>query len=156
MLASYVRCGEDMSMRFELGAARHLGLQHVLENGIFILDGADVSDERRQRVVQTLLSVVSRADQGAIALVSHKLNFAPEERSAIESFSLFYRYLGSVAEDLPSQLSSAREALQELGEEKEVAPLARQSLRALLASLLHAIELDRAMTPLAAPRAIHY
>ncbi|MSW51034.1 MAG: hypothetical protein F2817_09140 [Actinobacteria bacterium] len=142
-------------MRFALEPSRDVGLQHVLRNGIALLEHREMNQDRR-RVLDGLLEIVSDADRGSGALREHGLTFALDERCAFERYSLFVRYLEDSVDDLPRRLSEARETLQLIGASGDVSRECAASVGDLLARLLGALERDRAFAPLATVRDVHY
>lgn len=147
---------EEAAMRFEVDPSQDLGLQHVLENGLIVLRGGDMDEDRKGQVLNDLLDIVSEADRGSEALRAQSLTFALDERPAFERFTLFFRYLKDTAEDLPAQLSRARIVLEQLQQGADVPSESRQALEDFLAAFLEALERERALAPLHMPRQFHY
>jgi hypothetical protein len=142
-------------MRFELDPAQDLGLQHVLKNGVAVLQGANFDPDRQTQILDGLLEIVSDADRGSVAMNEQSLTFAMNDRPAVERFSLFLRYLGDV-EDIGAKLAGAKLVLEGLEAGQDVEEGERSSTADLLGRLLHALERERALTPLTAPREFHY
>lgn len=143
-------------MRFELDPAQDLGLQHALQNGVAVLRGADFEPDRRAQILDGLIEIVSDAGRGSDAMNEQSLTFALNDRPAVERFSLFLRYLGDSPEDIGAKLAGAKHVLESLEAGQEVDPDERTSTENLLGSLLSALERERALTPLTAPREFHY
>lgn len=143
-------------MRFEIDPSHDLGLQHALKNGVAVLQGTQFEAERKEKILGGLLEIVRDADRGSEALKEQSFTFALDERPAFERFSLFLRYLGDSVEDIGQRLSAAKDVLEGMGAGTEVAQEARESVIDLLSQLVKALERDRALAPLTAPREIHY
>jgi hypothetical protein len=133
-----------------------LGLQHMLQNGVAALRGADLGAERQDRVLSGILQIVSDADRGCEALQQHSLTFARTERPALERFSLFLTYLGEAEGNLSKKLSDTKCVIQRLRDHTEVSQPERESAANLLAALLDALNRERLLTPLAAPQEIYH
>jgi hypothetical protein len=149
-------CGRSDIMRFEMEPSQDLGLQHMLQNGVAALRGADLSEDREDRALGGVLEIVTDADRGCEALREQSLTFARSERPAFERFSLFLSYLGDPEGDLSARLAEAKGAIQRLRQHDEVSQAQRDSAANLLESLLQALKRERALTPLPPPREIYY
>ncbi len=143
-------------MRFEMEPSRDLGLQHMLQNGVAVLRGADLGAIRRQKVLDGVLEVVTDADRGCEAIQEQSLAFARSDRPALERFSLFLSYLGDTAGNLSERLAEAKGVIQGLAANVDVPQDQRNSVADLLDSLVQALKRERAMTPLPGPREIYY
>ena len=143
-------------MRFEMEPSQDLGLQHMLRNGVAVLRGEPFDPERRTRVVEGLLEIITEADRGSEALREQSLTFALNERPAFERFSLFLQYVGDSVEDIGNKLARAKEVLEGLEQGNEGSPEDRASVAELLNRLVSALERERALAPLTAPREFHY
>lgn len=143
-------------MRFDLDPSQDLGLQHVLRNGLAVLRGEDVAAERREKILDGLLDIVREADRGSEAMQTQSLAFALDQTPAFDRFSLFVQYLGDSVDDIGARLAAAKEVLEGLEGNGEVAPEARQSVIDLLSQLVSALEQERALSPLTAPGEIDY
>jgi hypothetical protein len=148
--------GRSDIMRFELDPAQDLGLQHALKNGVAVLQGADFDPARRTQVLDGLLEIVSDAGRGSDAMNEQSLTFALNDRPAVERFSLFLRYLGDSVDDIGGKLASTKHVLEGLEAGQDVDPDERLSAEDLLSRLLTALERERALNPLTAPREFHY
>lgn len=142
-------------MRFEMEPSQDLGLQHMLQNGVAVLRGADFGANRRQQVLNGVLEVVADADRGCEALQEQSLAFARSDRPALERFSLFLSYLGDTAGNLPERLAEAKGVVEGLAVDADVPVANRNSVADLLESLVQALKRERAMVPLAGPREIY-
>jgi hypothetical protein len=133
-----------------------LGLQHMLQNGVAALRGANLGAEREDRVLGGILEIVSDADRGCEALQQQSLTFARTERPALERFSLFLTYLGETEGDLSKRLSDAKGVIQRVRDHEDVSQPERDSAANLLDALLQALSRERLLTPLPAPREIYH
>lgn len=143
-------------MRFEMEPSQDLGLQHTLKNGVAILSGAHFDAGRREKVLNGLLEIVREADKGSEALQNQSFTFARDEGAAFERFSLFLRYLGDTVADIGQRLSSAKDVIEGVGAGVNVDQGEREAVVNLLTQLIDALERDRNLAPLAAPREFHF
>lgn len=142
-------------MRFEMEPSHDLGLQHMLQNGVAALRGAELGADRENQVLGGVLEVVADADRGCVSLQQQSLTFARNDSPALERFSLFLSYLGDSQGDLSGKLTQARDVIQRLRANGAVSEFERNSVAELLESLLMALRRERALTPLSAPSEIY-
>jgi hypothetical protein len=71
-----------------------LGFRHLMEDGIAILQNQPVGPDRRKYVLDDLSELIGRANRGSDLFRNHALFVASGDRGAVESFSLFDRFLG--------------------------------------------------------------
>lgn len=142
-------------MRFEMEPSHDLGLQHMLENSVAALRGANLG-EREDKILGAALEIVADADRGCEALQQQSLTFARTERPAFERFSLFLSYLGDADGDLSKRISDAKVVIQRAREHAHLSEVERNSTADLLEALLQALRRERSLTPLPAPREIYH
>lgn len=143
MRYSVLREGSDV-MTTELGVANTLGFRHLLEDGLAILRGADLSVDRRAFVLQDLKQLVSDATRGSDLAQTGALFVAPHERSAYATFSLLDRYLSDkYADHLKEMLQAAEMSFDEFRRQApHVTESARKAAETLLLEMLSHLQRD--------------
>ncbi len=143
-------------MTARLNPTSDLGLQHVLENGLLILQGGSLPAVRREQILERLVQIFSEADRGAETLRSQKLMFAVQHQPAFERFSIFFRYLKDSESDVPKSLSEATEVLRQLQYGNVKNETQKSNLVKVIEKLLGGLRRERALTPLVSPKNISF
>lgn len=144
-------------MRVERIPSKDIGLRHVLENGLTLVQGGEFDEARREQVLQSLLRIFSEADRGSEALGVHNLTPALNEKRALERFSAFYHHLRhQFGDEVPGRLGDARAALADIIQEGATNVERTNCLEQVLTALLESIRKEMALTPLKPPREIVY
>jgi len=144
-------------MRVERIPSKDIGLRHVLENGLALIEGADLGEHRKEQVLQSLHRIFSEADRGSQALGVYHLTAALNEKRAIERFSAFYHHLRhEFGEAVPARLGQANDALADILENGSSDAQRTENLRQVLRLLLESIRRERALAPLRRPQEISY
>ena len=155
-VASFTRQGE-ISMRVDRIPSKDIGLRHVLENGLALLQGAELEADRRVQVLNSLQRIFSEAERGSAALGVAQLTAALNERRAIDRFSDFYHHLRhEFGDEVAARLSEAKVALDDLRDTGTTTEERAQELKDVLLHLVTSIRRERALSPLKQPRAIVY
>jgi len=140
-------------MNLELTPAEDLSLQHLLENGLAILDQQSLHKTRRIQTLEGLSRIFSEADSASQALHAQNLLFGVEQRPALERFSLFFRRLDRYfGESLSDRLEEASDVFIKLKKNKKPTKGACKRARELIERLLSAFNEERSMSPLEAPQ----
>ena len=92
--------------------AEAVGLKHVIEDGLAIIEGRPLGEARRNFVVHDLSELIDRAIRGSQIASQPTLFLGEDDRQAFGSFALIDRYLG--AGRTPSWLHQAPDALRVL------------------------------------------
>lgn len=144
-------------MRVERIPSKDIGLRHVLENGLALIEGDDLGADRREQVLKSLQHIFSEADRGSAALGVSQLTAGLNERRAIERFSAFYHHLShEFGEEVPMRLSQAKIALDEMLQQGNATEQHAGNLKDVLQHLVESIRRERALMPLKQPREIVY
>lgn len=156
-MAGWKRHPREIRMGFERIPSRDIGLRHVLENGLALVKGGELSDQRRKQVLTSLVRIFSEADRGSQALGPRNLTVALDEQKAFDRFSAFYHYLfHTFGDELPSRLSEAKVAITEIAETGTTDDLKKKRLEQVLKALLDSLRRERALTPLRSPKNYRY
>lgn len=120
-----------------------VGLRHIVEDGIKILEGGMIAPQRREYVLSELKQMVEEARRGSQLVREHAWVVSPSERADFESFSIIDEYLESYASDeLERSLSDATRSF-ELAEAGKIVPdEERQATLEFLRDLLRCIQHD--------------
>jgi hypothetical protein len=89
--------------------AEAVGLKHVIEDGLAIIEGRSISDSRKGFVLEDLRALLNKAIRGSEIASQSTLFLGEDDRQAFGSFALIDRYLGGGA--APSWLHQAPDAL---------------------------------------------
>ena len=145
-------------MSVQLAPSEDLGLQHVLENGLAVIEQKPIIEVTRgTQILHSLIEIFSEADRGSQALGAKNLMFAVEQGPAFERFSLFFHYLQDVfGEELAARLSEATTALKEIRKENPPDEVQRLRTAELIQSFLSALHRENARSPLISPNTIQY
>jgi hypothetical protein len=90
--------------------AEAVGLKHVIEDGLAVLEGRTLDASRRDFVMRDLRGLLNRAIRGSHIASQPTLFLGEDDRQAFGSFALIDRYLG--AGRIPGWLNQAPNALQ--------------------------------------------
>jgi hypothetical protein len=89
--------------------AEAVGLKHIIEDGLAILDGRKVGEGRREFVMRDLRDLLDQAIRGSHIASQATLFLGEGDRQAFGSFTLLDRYLG--ARTAPGWLDQAPNVL---------------------------------------------
>lgn len=89
--------------------AEAVGLKHVIEDGLAIVEGRSINPSRKQFVLDDLRGLLNRAIRGSQIASQSTLFLGEDDRQAFGSFALIDRYLGGGA--TPTWLHQAPDAL---------------------------------------------
>ena len=89
--------------------AEAVGLKHVIEDGLAIIEGRPVSDSRKGFVLEDLRALLNKAIRGSEIASKPTLFLGEDDRQAFGSFALIDRYLGGGA--APTWVHQAPDAL---------------------------------------------
>lgn len=137
-----------------LSPFRDIGLQHLLENGLRVLQHqTSLPDARRVQVVDGLVQVFSEADRGGAPLRSQASLWAASEAPDFERFSVFFRYIkdGPIQGDPLAELSEAKKSVEALKAGQGLDDAASERLESLIKLLLSGLHRDRVAAPLVPP-----
>jgi hypothetical protein len=149
--------GLENSMNIQTAPYRDVGLQHLLESGLSLLQHKPLEASRRAQVMDGLVQVFSEADKGATALRSQAAFWAASEAPAFERFSVFFRYLKDVpGSDALTELSEAKAALEAMKAGEPVEGEVKQRVENLINLLLNGLRKDRLSAPLIPPLEIKF
>lgn len=128
-------------MRTELALATNVGLRHVIEDGVSILDNTRVPPERRRFVLDDLIELLQEAVRGSELLGSSSLLVAGADRSAVDAISLLDRYLRNDSDAvLRDELKASAVAFTALRDGKSVSPSHRKQVVRFMRELLSTLE----------------
>jgi hypothetical protein len=85
---------KEEQMRFESGPTPSLGLLHILEDALSLLEGKDLPAHRRAYVLAESEKLVNDAQEGSRMSGEGELFVPPGKWRALKSFVLLDRYLG--------------------------------------------------------------
>lgn len=140
-------------MSLHITPSMDIGLQHVLENGLSLIEQQPVPGAQRQQVLNSLVTIFSEAKLGSQALVVQNLLLAVKEGPAVERFSLFFRYLKeSFGDELPERLSEAEKVFADIRDGREFDDAQKARAADLIRHLLTALHRESVSVPLTAPR----
>jgi len=136
--------------------AASVGLRHVLEDGVAILDGRSLGASRAEFVIRDLASLLEQASKGGQFTKARRL-FAPAaDASAFEAFGLVFRYLrDAYGDDLNAKLENASLALRRLSSSENLSPPERQAARDFLGQMLESLNRDVSYLRQAEPTLAH-
>jgi hypothetical protein len=146
-------------MSVQLAPSEDLGLQHVLENGLAVIEKKPIEGEasRRTQILDSLIEIFSEADLGSQALDAKNLMFAVEQGPAFDRFSLFFHYLQDVfGDELCARLKEATAALTEIRNAMLHDEDRRRRTADFIQSLLAALHRESARLPLVSPNTFQY
>jgi hypothetical protein len=89
--------------------AEAVGLKHVIEDGVAIIEGRAISESRKGFVLEDLRALLNKAIRGSVIASQPTLFLGEDDRQAFGSYALIDRYLGGGA--APSWLNQAPDAL---------------------------------------------
>ena len=142
-------------MRLE--PSRDIGLQNLLREALLLIRGEDAHVAGQEQLFDALVEIFSEANRGSDQLGLRRLAVDESERLALERFSVFFRYLTSkYGTDLPGRLIEITKVLEMMRERGTVAQSQRERAADLIEAFLSALQRDRALWPLKAPRAVVY
>ena len=143
-------------MSFQWDPSRDVGLQNVLESGLALMRGNDMPAVPRDVVLAALIDLFSKADEGSRNVSGRRLLVRSEERQALETFTVFFRYLqDEYGAELQERLSETTTVLKQMqGNSAEESKAQRAA--GLIASFLEALHRDRALAPLESPNTLTY
>jgi hypothetical protein len=123
--------------------AQLIGLCHILEDGITILESGKVPSSRRKYVLKELKDLLKAANQGSKLVHEQAWVIPPSERMAFDSFSFIDTYLDSYDRDqLDRSLLAAKHSI-ERAETKQKNPSTELVIALdFLKDLLQCIESD--------------
>jgi hypothetical protein len=118
-----------------------LGFRHLIEDGLAILEDRCLTPERRNYVLTDLSELLLSAKRGSDLVRNQTLFVASADHNAVESFSVFDRFLDEAESDYwQSVLSQSEEALNALKTSQAPKEQAREAaidlLRKILAGLV--------------------
>jgi hypothetical protein len=87
-------------MRFESGPAPSLGLLHILEDALSLLEGHHLTPDRRAFVLKESKELIGEAQEGSSISRNDGVFVPPGKWRALKSFSLLNRYLGTQRQQL--------------------------------------------------------
>src|SRR5689334_4926740 len=101
-----------MQMTLESNLAEVVGLKHVVEDGLAVLEGRRIDQTRRDFVIRDLKKLLSDALRGSTIASQATLFLAEDDRQAFGSYTMVGRYLnaagveGTWRAELPAALSA--------------------------------------------------
>jgi len=140
-----------------LEPSRDIGFQNVLQNGLAIMRGQIDNEAVRDHAFGALIEIFSEADRGSHRLGMQNLAVNARDRLALERFTVFFRYLTDVyGADLAERLSETTALLRRMRNADAVDDESKNRAATLMASFLDALQRDRALKPLQAPKMVQY
>jgi hypothetical protein len=135
-------------MNTEMAMQTGLGLRHVIEDGIAILNGEEFAPQRKAYVLNDLQSLFGQVVRGSELVHSPSLFVGRDERRAYEAFSLLDRFLPSNDNSLQETLKASVNTLTEITNGKNVASDKAQQLTNFLKVIVASLRrLDSAGLP---------
>lgn len=148
----------EAAMSPQLSPFRDTGLQHLLENGLRVLQQpADLPESRRAQVVDGLVQVFSEADRGGAPLRSQAALWSASDAPDFERFSVFFRYIkNGQLQDPLVELAEAKSAFESMKAGNKIDTATSGRLERLISLLLSGLRRDRVATPLVSPVEIRF
>jgi hypothetical protein len=119
-----------------------IGLRHIVEGGIRILEGASLEESRRRYILKELEQFLDEAGKASSLVHEHAWVAAPSEKGAIESYLLVDAYMPD-AGSLEADLTRASACIQEFKNNESVAPDKVMQTKNFLKDLLHSMKASR-------------
>jgi len=91
-----------------------VGLRHILEDGISILEGTHLEKARRDYVLDDLEALFGEVVRGSELVQARSLFIGTNDRKAFESFSLLDKFLPEIDEEMDARLKALVASLTEL------------------------------------------
>jgi hypothetical protein len=133
-------------MQHPSNLAEVVGLKHVVEDALAVLDGRGMEQSRREFVVRDLRKLLSDTMRGATIASQATLFLAEDDRQAFGSYTMVGRYLNSP--DGPdawrNDLPAAIRALEKLQASATPQVTEKQAASNILSRLLARISIDPA------------
>ena len=119
-----------------------LGLRHIVEDGVKLLEGGRIARDRRQYVLAQLKSFIDQASRGSALVEENAWFIPPSDREALESFSLINKYLNARGPKLRQLLDATRESIERLETGRPVAKADFSKAHGLMTDVLECIRQD--------------
>ncbi len=118
-----------------------IGFRHVIEDALQVIDAGDISPERREFVLQSILDFVREATRGFDIVRSNSFLVGTDDRSAFDAFSLVDSCLGENSGSIDRvELENIQKVMQQLQGSAKVSEDLLGSTRSLLSELLSSLE----------------
>jgi hypothetical protein len=123
--------------------AEAVGLRHVIEDGLAVLEGRKIDETRREFVVQDIRKLLAQALRGSEIASEPRLYLAESDRQAFGSFAMFGRYLNLAgAATWRSALPAALNAFDSLKNAKAASRESREAAINILSAVLNQVSAD--------------
>jgi len=132
-----------------------VGLRHVLEDGLAVLDERPVEAARRQYVVGDLAGLLEQAARGVKVTEGNHLFAHARDVPDFEAYSLIFRYLNeSYRDTLAAKIAETCAAFRKLSLDQPVDPSEKGTARDFLDQMLRRLNRDRSYQQQPEPEAI--
>jgi hypothetical protein len=132
-----------------------VGLRHVLQDGVALLEGRNLRQDRADFVVQDLADLLQRANRGAQITNEHQLLVTAADIKSFEIYALLFQYLNDAfGNTLSGKIDEAHSALDELANHQELSPHTRDTTRDFFLRLIERMDCDEAYTPQSQPELV--
>ena len=112
-----------------------IGLRHIVEGTIKILEGASVDQNRQQYILTAIRRLLDQAEQGSHFVRERAWVIPPSGRDALDSYSFVDTCLRG-SENLDESVRVAKETIEALEGKRSLAPAKRAAAIRLLQDLL--------------------
>lgn len=141
-------------MASALRLSTSVALRHVVEDGLAVLAAKNLEETRKEYVLRGLANLLQGAALGSELTGRSKLLVSTNERSAVESFSLVERYLGTKYNQ--EVMRGVQAAFEQLARGAGITPEIRATASALLKELLAGMRREEHMGIPAEPEEINF
>jgi hypothetical protein len=137
---------EEKAMTTQFGSASSVGLRHVIEDGVALLNQDQLGEARRKIVLKGLMDIFAGASRGSDVMQVQSLFARVSDKPAVEAFSLLFRYLNpEYRGDLPRRIEETLDVLKAISDNQQVDAPRLTHARQLLVSLLDAMRREVAL-----------